>query len=365
MTTQVAIEAAIEAHNDLCLTVSGTEKRASLREGESLLKACLRQGIKIPHLCLVGDCGSCRCRLVRGRVRLKKDISQHVDGQALARGYLLACQSVALSDVEMVVPGLSPSDEGMTLFTIGGRIRSCEKLNHDICHLVIDLESSLSYTAGQYAQLSVPGHPELADHPRCYSFAEAPRIGGQQQVSFHVRRVPGGAFTEWLFTADRCGQSISLTGPLGDFAHRADQRPMVCVAGGSGLAPIKAILEDLLQRQAGPDVTLFFGARSEADLYCLDALKALETSWPGPGRLLFVPVLSALPADSAWPGLTGYCGEHLANYSSLADSSFYLCGPPLMIDSILNRLHGEVDEQHIHFDRFLDRSTLPTDEEKQ
>jgi len=362
MSTLKAIEVVPEVQSDLRLRVSGTDQHASLRQGESLLKASLRQDIKIAHLCLVGDCGSCRCRLVSGKVRLKKDISQHVDNQALARGYLLACQAVALSDIELAVPGLSPAEEGLSLSTFTGAIRSCEKLNHDICNLVIDLDSPLAYKAGQYAQLTVPGHPDLAEAPRCYSFAQAPQANGQQQVEFHVRRVPGGTFTEWLFAADRRGQAICLTGPLGDFGHRPDQRPMVCVAGGSGLAPIKAILEGLQQRHTGPDVTLFFGARSEADLYCLEELKALEKSWPGPGRLLFVPVLSASPPGSTWRGLTGFCGEHLASYSSLADSSFYLCGPPKMIDSILNVLHGVVEEKHIHFDRFLDRSTLLTDE---
>ena len=340
------------------LTVGGTDLSAPVGTGQTLLQAALRQGIKIPHLCLVGECGSCRCRLRGGKVRLKSDISHHVDHDALRQGYLLACQSEALSDVDLAVPGLTPDASGHGLTVTGARIVSARALNHDIRHLVLELDRPIAYRAGQYAQLNVPGHPVLAEAPRCYSFCTAPEAQAQREVSFHVRRVPGGAFTDWLWAEDRAGQRLELTGPLGDFAFHDDQRPMVCVAGGSGLAPIKAILEQLCAQPSAPDVTLFFAARAQQDLYCLAEIARLQADWPGPGRLLLEPVLSQEPADSDWRGLTGYCGEHLASFCSPAESSFYLCGPPAMIDSILGHLDGKVAAQHVHYDRFLDRSTL-------
>lgn len=340
------------------MEVAGAAATAQIAVGETLLKAGLRSGIRIPHLCLVGECGSCRCRLLSGQVRLKKDISSHVDAAALARGYLLACQSQALGDVRLAVPGLSSEYEGRALRTVAGRILSAQPLNHDIRHLVIELDEALDYSAGQYAQLSIPGHAVLAEAPRCYSFCLAPQDGPQKQVAFHVRKVPGGQFSEWLFGADRSGESLSVTAPLGDFGARDDDRPMVCIAGGSGLAPIKAMLEQLAGRPRAPDVTLFFGARSQRDLYCRAELADLQANWPGPGRLLFVPVLSNEPADSGWDGLRGFCGEHIEQFCSPAQSSFYLCGPPPMVDSILAQLRGAVAEEHIHYDRFLDRSNL-------
>jgi NAD(P)H-flavin reductase/ferredoxin len=340
------------------LAIAGTELQASGTAGETLLKAGLRGGVKIPHLCLVGECGSCRCRLVRGKVRLRKDISHHVDHDALRRGFLLACQSEPLSDVLLAVPGLSPDAQEKALITTGGRIKSAIALNHDIRHLVLELDAPISYRAGQYSQLSVPGHPALAEEPRCYSFCAAPRNDPQTQAEFHVRLVPGGQFTEWLFAADRVGERIELTGPLGDFGFHDDQRPMVCIAGGSGLAPIKAMLEQLSTQEIAPDVTLFFAARSQKDLYCLAEIAQLQATWPGPGRMLVEPVLSKEAANSGWSGLTGYCGEHLASFCSPADSSFYLCGPPPMIDSILHQLDGSVAPTHIHYDRFLDRSSM-------
>ncbi|MFL9991838.1 2Fe-2S iron-sulfur cluster binding domain-containing protein [Paraburkholderia sediminicola] len=332
----------------------------SLRPGETLLKGAVRNGIRIPHLCMTGECGSCRCRLLQGKVRLKRDISHHVDAAALQRGYLLACQSEAQSDVLLAVPG---GMDDQALISTSGRIRSVEVLNHDIRELAIELDEGIVYRAGQYAQLCVEGHPHLEATPRCYSFSTAPQGQPQSEVRFHVRLVPGGQFTEWLFAKSRVGHTITATGPLGDFGFRDDGRSVVCVAGGSGLAPIKAMLEHMSKRPAAPDTTLFFGARTQRDLYCLQTLSRLQSAWPGPGRLLVLPVLSNEAADSGWDGLRGGCTEHLERFCSPGASSFYLCGPPPMIDATLAKLQGNVPAHHIHYDRFFDRSHLAAENE--
>ncbi|WP_321912178.1 2Fe-2S iron-sulfur cluster binding domain-containing protein [Paraburkholderia sp. J11-2] len=323
-----------------------------------MLKAAVRQGIRIPHLCMTGECGSCRCRLVRGKVRLKRDISSHVDAEALQRGHLLACQSEAQSDIVLAVPGLSRGMDAGMLINIDCQIKSVEDLNHDIRLVTVELGEPLAYRAGQYAQLCVPGHPSLASMPRCYSFSSAPQDQPQTKVQFHVRRVPGGQFTEWLFADDRIGYPLTMTGPLGDFGFRNDGRAVVCVAGGSGLAPIKALLEHMSQLPGTPDTTLFFAARSQRDLYCMDELERLQREWPAPGRLLVLPVLSSEASDSGWEGLRGFCTDHLERFCSLAETSFYLCGPPPMIDATLEKLHGQTPPHCIHYDRFFDRSHL-------
>ncbi|MEN5315876.1 2Fe-2S iron-sulfur cluster binding domain-containing protein [Pseudomonas koreensis] len=342
--------------------VAGTDLLAVTKAGDSLLSAGLRGGVRIPHLCRVGECGSCRCRLVTGQVKLKRDISQHIDHQALRQGYVLACQSEALSDITVEVPGQSPATAGDGVQTLGGQIKSVSALNHDIRLLVVELENPIHYRSGQYAQLSVPGHADFASAPRCYSFSSAPSAHGQTQVAFHVRQVPGGLFTEWLFAQDRTGEPVELTGPLGNFRVQDDDRPMVCIAGGSGLAPIKAMLEELCERKRASDLTLFLASRSQRDLYCQDELTELQKRWPRPGRLLVVPVLSSEPQATGWKGLTGYCGDHLNSFCNPSESSFYLCGPPVMIDAILGQLQGLIAPEHVHYDRFLDRSTLAPDE---
>ncbi|MEM5386556.1 FAD-binding oxidoreductase [Paraburkholderia phymatum] len=239
-----------------------------------------------------------------------------------------------------------------------GRIKAVTTLNHDIRRLTVELDHGIAYRAGQYAQLSVPGNPVLASTPRCYSFCAAPLGERQYEVQFHVRLVSGGEFTEWLFAAPRVGQAVDLTGPLGDFRFRNDGRSVVCIAGGSGLAPIMAMLEDLSARPAAPDTTLFFCARSQRDLYRLEDLERLRRAWPGTGRLLLLSVLSHEPVDLGWNGLRGFCTDHLEQFCSIADSSFYLCGPPPMIDATLDQLSGVVSPNCIHYDSFLDRSHL-------
>lgn len=336
------------------LAVSGTPHAAPLGEGESLVKAGMQAGIRIPHLCLVGECGSCRCRLVAGKVRLRKDISRHVGEAALRQGYVLACQSVALSDVQLEVPGLTPGAAGSQARK--GRIVSAHALGHDIRHLVIELDAPITYAAGQYAQLTVPGHAALADAPRCYSFCAPPQGAGQTRVEFHVRKVAGGQFTEWLFGADRYGEWVDVHGPFGEFGFRDDGRPMVCIAGGTGLAPLLAMLDALSTRARAPDVTLFIAARSQRDLYCKAELAELRHRWPGEMRV--VPVLSQEPEGTGWRGLTGHCDMHLERFCSIPDSSVYLCGPPAMIDATVAAVGRLGGGQHVHYDRFLDRSHL-------
>lgn len=349
------------AHTDVSaftLTLLGNDQPAVVKNGDSLLSAALRGGLRIPHLCRVGECGSCRCRLVTGQVRLKEDISRHVDNQALLQGYLLACQGEPLSDITLELPRQAGGPGDANTRSLKGQIKSVNSLNHDIRELVVQLNDPLGYVAGQYAQLTIPSEPSLADAPRCYSFSCAPGRQGNTSLTFHIRYVPGGRFTEWLFNQDQSDKDIELLGPLGDFRIRDDGRPMVCIAGGSGLAPIMAMLEELVCRKQAPDLTLFLAARTQRDLYCQNDLMDLQKRWPGPGRLLVLPVLSSEPAGSTWAGLTGYCNDHFHSFCNPADSSFYLCGPPAMIDAIVDHLQGEVSSEYVHYDRFLDRSNI-------
>src|SRR5262249_3205497 len=153
------------------------------------------------------------------------------------------CQSLADGDVIVRVPGLSSSD--MSLTECEGTIAGVVSLAHDILEVRVGLERPIAYTAGQYAQLTVPGGVELAETARNYSFATAVAGDENKTVTFYIRHVPGGRFTDWLFAGDRTGERLHLAGPYGDFHYRASERPLLCMAGGSGLAPIKAMLEQM------------------------------------------------------------------------------------------------------------------------
>lgn len=336
---------------------AGLDLKAS--NNATLLQAALDQGIAFPHNCRAGGCANCKCRLMSGRVKEMTDKSYVLSGEELRSGFILACQSVPLTDVVVEVSiGASPAHP---IVHTAGEIVRLEPLTHDILEVEAVLEHPAIYTAGQYAEIYVPGVVnDGARTTRCYSFAAAPGTVEQlNTVTFFIRHIPGGAFTDWLFTKAKVGSRLEGHGPYGNFWLRRSTAPLLCVAGGSGLAPILAILEQAQIEQVARDVALFFGARTQRDLYCLDRIEKLAGSWNG--KFDFHPVLSAEPDGSNWQGLRGFIPEHFQNTlgERLSSNHAYLCGPPPMIDACLKVLQDAgIEPDHIHFDKFLDRSHI-------
>jgi len=335
----------------------GVELRVGSKE--TLLQAALNQGIAFPHDCRAGGCGACKCRLVKGKVKELTDKSYILSADELRDNYVLACQSIPQSDIEVDV---QLRDAGTLVQThqSPGRITRLEPLTHDILHVALTLDHALPFTPGQYGELS-PKHGSCAGVTRRYSFANVPDASGtSRNVEFFIRKVPGGRFTEWLFKDAKIGDSLDVTAPFGEFMLRESSAPILCIAGGSGLAPVLSLLQGALLSLKRPrEVTLVFGARSQRDLYMLDAIDALRREWPV--RFDFVPILADEPAGSAWAGRRGMIGDHLADVlgESLALQQAYLCGPPGMIDSCIGTLEaGSVSASDIHFDKFLDQSHL-------
>jgi NAD(P)H-flavin reductase/ferredoxin len=343
--------------DDVGLTILPSGKRLRITPRDTLLQSALAQGLAFPHNCRVGGCGECKCRLVEGKVKELTDKSYLLSAEELRDNYILACQSLPRSDLTIEVR-LNPTALSHPLVSTRARIVRLEPLTHDILRVSLQLDQALAYTAGQYAEIRIPAAAGAqAGAPRSYSFAGAPgREGARSQVEFFIRKVAAGAFTEWLFKHASPGAELELQGPYGDFHLRPGPRPILCIAGGSGLAPIKAMLEQAqIERPEPRDLMLIFGARTQADLYAQAQLDALAGSWPG--RFEVVPVLSAEPEDSDWSGARGLVPALLAQRTSgdLADHDVYLCGPPQMIDACLEVLSARgVPAAQIHFDKFLD-----------
>jgi NAD(P)H-flavin reductase/ferredoxin len=324
----------------------------------TILEWALGKGVAFPHSCRVGTCGTCKCRLVSGKVYEISDKSYALSGEELAQSYILACQSMPRADLHLELP--RPPDEIERIPVVGraGTISRLTRLTHDIVELEVTIDEPVVYRAGQYCEIFVPG--VVVDQPRetrSYSFAAAPGKGPVSVARFHIRLVPGGAFTTWIHSEARVGQRLEGHGPYGDFWLRPAKAPILAIAGGSGMAPIKAVLEQALADGVERDVSYFFGARRREDLYCLDDVERLRKSWRG--RFEFIPVLSGEPDDSDWPGARGFVSEHMGEVlgDRIRDYHVYMCGPPPMIDSAekIVRQAG-VDDAHIHFDKFFDRS---------
>lgn len=316
-------------------------KRIQVQPKETLLHAALREDVDFPHSCRVGGCASCKCRLVSGTVKELTDIGYILSDEELDQGYILACQSVPTSDITIEVD-LSAQKQRQK---VSGRVLFQERLTHDITHLKVQLQGALDYKAGQYAELSLDSLPGVA---RSYSFATP--VTPDSTLSFFIRKVPGGVFSTEINEKDLVGETVAVDGPLGDFWLRQSEAPMVLVAGGSGLAPILAILRDALTKGCHRAVTLLFGARTQQDLYALNEIEELAQQWPAP--FIFTPVLSCEDGGSEWQGARGRVTDIIPTLS-LVGAEAYLCGPPGMIDTAEALLiAGGVERANIHADRF-------------
>ena len=330
-----------------------------VKKNESLLQSALSAGIDFPHSCKVGTCVQCRCKLTEGKVKAIRDFSYVLSVEELQAGYILACQArVKPGEHIRVEVELEAGRPKYAKQQFAGEVTAVETLTHDIKALTLKIPVKLEYVAGQYAELSLPEF----DRPREYSFAAAAQPGGSNELLFYIRHMPGGRFTDWLFSADRVGETIQVEAPTGDFWLRDSAQPLLMVGGGSGLAPLKSIIEDAVQRGVKRDLVFLFGARAQRDLYAMDELNKLGESWQG--QFEIVPVLSDEAVESGWQGLQGFVHTAITTevISDLSSRHAYLCGPPVMIDAAITVMNAAgIHSDHIHYDKFLDASSLGAD----
>jgi toluene methyl-monooxygenase electron transfer component len=335
-------------------TIGSSGRVFEVEANETLLGAALRSGLAWRYSCRVGSCGTCRCRLVSGKIKELADFAYVLDDAELDAGTILACQTRLRSDITVEVE--LGSVQLAQPETTGGVIQTAQLLTHDIVQVVIALENPLpAYRAGQYAEIMVPG----IEKPRSYSFACAPTGETVSTVTFHVRRVPKGEMSNWLHASNRVGAAVTVSGPHGTFYLRESEAPVLCVAGGSGMAPIKAVLEEMSRKGMNRPVTYLFGARTQKDLYCLQEMDAIRAK--ANGQFHFRPVLSEEAAGSDWSGDRGFVTSFIEQHAlEVERSDAYLCGPPPMIDSAIEVLaRCGLPRSRIYFDKFLDASHLP------
>ncbi|MBP6019036.1 MAG: 2Fe-2S iron-sulfur cluster binding domain-containing protein [Burkholderiaceae bacterium] len=322
--------------------VLGTDEAFEVNEDESILDGALRANVKMAHECQFGGCGTCRIKLEAGSVRYD-EFPMALTEEEAAQGYALACQARPVSDVT-----LSAAKKGPTFaepLRVGARLSAVQPLSADIVHLTLELpaDTPLDYRPGQYMNI-------LLDDGTSRSFSMASSAVNGNLVDFHVRQIPGGHFTQQLLTALPAGSALNIEMPLGTFCyHEDDWRPLVMVANGTGLAPIKAILESLLDNDDCPPVSLYWGMRTEEELYLRDEIE----SWKN--RLYefnFVPVLSK--GGPQWQGRRGHVQQAVAqDFNDLSEHAIYLCGSPNMIGDAksLFAQHG-ADLDYMYADSF-------------
>ncbi|WP_138515651.1 2Fe-2S iron-sulfur cluster-binding protein [Limnobacter alexandrii] len=314
-----------------------------------ILNSALSAGLGFPHNCRVGSCTQCKCKLKSGKVRELTDSSYVLSAEDLKAGMILACQSIPETDLEIEVELTSGGDR---LVETRGTIVGQKDLTHDIVELRVALDDPMPFKAGQYAEIRL----EEFSLSRNYSFAMAPKGQEANELVFHVRKVPGGKFTEWLFAANRQETRLSMSGPFGDFYLRPAEgekpAPIVCVAGGSGMAPILSLLEQAKWAGETRDAVYLFGARTQRDLYADEEIGRIQQGWRG--SLNFKQVLSEEPANSNWTGARGYVTDELDKLQlDWPEVQAYLCGPPAMIDAAISKFSRlGVKAENIRYDKF-------------
>jgi CDP-4-dehydro-6-deoxyglucose reductase len=321
-------------------------KLIAVRPGESILDAALSAGLNLPHSCRGGSCMACRSRLLRGEVVYPAGRPAGLTAVDEAQGYVLLCRAEPVGDAVVETQEIA-SGPDIHIKRLPCRVQDMQRLSHDVMALWLKLPSvePFRYLAGQYVDIL------LADgRRRSFSIANPPDDGHVLEI--HVRRVPGGEFTEFVFTRLKPKSLLRLEGPLGGFFWRPPEgREAVLIAGGTGFAPLKAMLLQAFSAGDERRMHLYWGARARADLYELALARAWAAERP---RLRFTAVLSDPAPEDAWAGATGLVHRAvLADYPELADCEVYMSGPPAMIEAGQREFPGRgLDPARLFFDSF-------------
>ena len=299
----------------------GVTRFVECRTGETVADASYRAGINIPLDCRDGACGTCKCRVESGSYDGGSYIEDALSEQEAAEGFALACQMRPQTDVAVAIAASSDvcKTRGQDF---AAPLRSVERLSPTSIAFTLDAPAGLAFLPGQYVGIRVPG----TDQRRSYSFSSPP---GAATLSFLVRDIPRGLMSTWLREAATPGTVMDLIGPSGSFYLRDVRRPLLFLAGGTGLAPFLAMLGKLAATGSTQPVHLVYGVTNDTDLVEIERLETFAREVPG---FTFATCVAA--ADSAHPR-KGYVTAHVEPaHLNGGDVDIYLCGPPPMVDAV-------------------------------
>ncbi|AJQ47228.1 benzoate 1,2-dioxygenase electron transfer component BenC [Pseudomonas putida] len=310
---------------------------------ETVADAAYRQGINIPLDCRDGACGTCKCKAESGRYDLGDNfIEDALNEDEIAEGYVLTCQMRAESDCVIRIPASSQLCKTEQA-SFEAAISDVRQLSASTIALSIKGEalSRLAFLPGQYVNLKVPG----SEQSRAYSFSSLQKGG---EVSFLIRNVPGGLMSSFLTNLAKAGDSMSLAGPLGSFYLRPIQRPLLLLAGGTGLAPFTAMLEKIAEQGSEHPLHLIYGVTNDFDLVELDRLQALAARIPN-----FTYSACVANPDSQYPQ-KGYVTQHIEpRHLNDGDVDVYLCGPPPMVEAVSQYVREQgITPANFYYEKF-------------
>ncbi|MDX3905173.1 MAG: CDP-6-deoxy-delta-3,4-glucoseen reductase [Pigmentiphaga sp.] len=317
--------------------------------GTPILKAGLDAGLFMPYSCRSGVCRTCRGTIAQGSVDYGDVHPNYLSEEDKQAGLALLCKATPLTDVVVEIGELDPAEAVRPKY-MPARVLKMEKAADDVMIVTLGLPMNepTRFRAGQYLDILRPDGSR-----RSYSIANVPQTEGVRQVELHIRLMPGGQFSEYVFCAMKPREILKLEMPLGSFFLRESGKPLIMVASGTGFAPIKSVIEHSLQRGIRRPVFLYWGGRRRTDLYMHD----LASAWAGQHpHIRFVPVLSEPTEACGWHGRTGLV--HLAAMEDFPDMSghqVYACGAPVVVETARRDYVGRcgLPENEFFADSFL------------
>ncbi len=311
------------------VTVQPSGRSFSVERDEPILQAAIRQGVGLPYGCKDGACGSCKSRLLEGRVIHGAHQHKALSVEEEDAGFTLTCCAAAQTDVVIdarTVPGAGE----FPVRKMPSRVMTITRAAPDVAIVKMQLPANdpLRYRAGQYVEFILRDGSR-----RSYSMANAPHTQGDKPwVELHIRHMAGGKFTDHVFTAMKEKDILRMEGPFGSFFLREDSdKPMILLASGTGFAPIKAIIEHMQFKGITRPAVLYWGCRSKADLYLSGWAEQAAAEMP---HLRYVPVLSEPRPEDDWNGRTGLVHQAvMADFPDLSGHQVYACGAPIMVES--------------------------------
>ena len=328
------------------ITIQNKNQTFTVEEGESILDAALRQGITMPYGCRSGRCGNCMGSLISGDLHYPGGQPPALTDEDIAAGKALFCQARTQTDATIDIK-IIDTPKGIETRKMPARVASLEKLAEDVVHLKLKIPASerLQFLAGQYIDFI------LSDgRRRAFSLANPPHH--DEYLEFQIRHVPGGYFTSIVFDELKEKALIRIEGPMGTFYLREDSdKPIIMMAGGTGMAPLRGMLLHLFEVGMTRPVHLFWGARAGKDLYLKDELEQWLKDYP---LLQFTPVLSDPDATDNWQGETGWVHEAVTrSYPDMSDYEVYMSGPPPMVYAAKAAFHEHgLPEDSVFSDAF-------------
>jgi Na+-transporting NADH:ubiquinone oxidoreductase subunit F len=329
------------------IDVNSGKKVLDVDGGSSLLSSLAQQNIFIPSACGGrGSCAYCKLKVTEGGGMIGPVEEPYLSPEERAENVRLSCQVKVRKDLRVEIP-----EELFSVRRFRAKLARKRPLTHDVVELRMELlePGEISFEAGQYVQLESPEYKGHESVMRGYSMSSVP--SDARHVELIVRLVPDGICTTWVFNHLKEGTELFFSGPYG-FFHLADTAaPIICIAGGSGMAPVWSIVRDMKEKGIARPTTYFFGALTQRDLFFMDEFRKLEQDCPW---FKFIPALSKEPADSGWTGerglITDVVGRHFPDASK---HEAYLCGSPGMIDAAIAVLKNNgMPEANVFYDKF-------------